>query len=244
MEIKNLGIFNKTSFRHSQGTLGVYKTAKLPATTLALLFSIILSLILSFAFFPARTEAATLTRQLEIGMRGSDVAALQTYLAADSTIYPEGLMTGYFGPLTREAVKRFQARFGIPQVGRVGPQTLAAIGELTDTTRIIGTDRRAPAIYGPNVSTTNSSATLTWSTDQPASALVYYDISPLRIIEADSNDGITVSGMTNLVHTDLRTTHSATLTGLQSNTLYNYLIYVRDAFGNVSVTWPSSVRTN
>ncbi|KPJ56029.1 hypothetical protein AMJ49_05910, partial [Parcubacteria bacterium DG_74_2] len=43
---------------------------------------------------------------------------------------PEGLVTGYFGPLTKNAVKRFQKIAGIEQVGVVGPKTSARINEL------------------------------------------------------------------------------------------------------------------
>jgi len=63
-------------------------------------------------------NAATLTRQLELGMRGDDVSSLQTFLAQDVTIYPQGLVTGYFGSLTKSAVSNFQARNGISTVGR------------------------------------------------------------------------------------------------------------------------------
>ncbi len=53
-------------------------------------------------------------------------------LATDPEIYPEGLITGYFGPLTRRAVKRFQKIAGIEQVGVVGPKTLSKINELLE----------------------------------------------------------------------------------------------------------------
>ncbi len=68
--------------------------------------------------------------ELEYGMRNDQVKALQRFLAQYPEIYPEGLVTGYFGPLTKLAVKRFQAKYGIRQVGRVGPKTLAKINEL------------------------------------------------------------------------------------------------------------------
>src|SRR3989338_7152445 len=71
--------------------------------------------------------AATLNRQLQVGMSGSDVSALQTFLAADVTLYPQGLVTGYFGNLTKAAVSNFQSRNGISPVGRVGPVTLAVL---------------------------------------------------------------------------------------------------------------------
>lgn len=207
----------------------------------ALALSVAFTLLLAV---PVVSSAAMLPRQLEVGMSGSDVTALQTFLAADSSIYPEGLVTGYFGPLTKSAVMRFQAQHGISQVGRVGPQTLAAIGDLADSGRKVGSDRLAPMLSAVTVSTTNNSATLTWTTSQPAAAIVYYDTAPLRMTEADANTAITVSGMTNLTHTDLQAVHTANLTGLQSNTTYNYLVYVRDASGNVSVTWPATFHTN
>ncbi len=71
-----------------------------------------------------------LIRQLREGVTGEDVELLQEILATDSDVYPEGLVTGYFGPLTRNAVKRFQKIAGIEQVGVVGPKTLARINEL------------------------------------------------------------------------------------------------------------------
>ena len=55
---------------------------------------------------------------------GPEVTKLQTFLAGNSAIYPEGLVTGYFGPLTKAAVMRFQTAYGISPVGRVGPITL------------------------------------------------------------------------------------------------------------------------
>src|SRR6185436_15994829 len=81
-----------------------------------------------FAFgVPSVSFADTLNRELQKGMSGSDVSALQTFLAQDNTIYPQGLVTGYFGPLTFSAVSNFQSRNGIATVGRVGPITLAEI---------------------------------------------------------------------------------------------------------------------
>ena len=73
-----------------------------------------------------------LTRQLREGMRNADVTLLQELLATDSEIYPEGLVTGYFGPLTKAAVKRLQKKAGIEQVGVVGPKTTAQINILLE----------------------------------------------------------------------------------------------------------------
>lgn len=70
-----------------------------------------------------------LSRNLFHGRRGDDVRMLQTHLM-ENGFYPEGLITGYFGPLTRKAVIRYQALNGImPAVGYVGPITRGVLAE-------------------------------------------------------------------------------------------------------------------
>lgn len=64
-----------------------------------------------------------ISSDLYTGLTSDEVEELQELLASDPTIYPEGLVTGYYGPLTEAAVRRFQEQFGIDSVGRVGPQT-------------------------------------------------------------------------------------------------------------------------
>lgn len=72
----------------------------------------------------------SLIRQLRTGMNGEDVKTLQEILATDPEIYPEGLITGYYGKLTEKAVKKFQLKAGLEQVGSVGPKTLSKINEI------------------------------------------------------------------------------------------------------------------
>ena len=71
-----------------------------------------------------------LINQLWFGMTSEEVKKLQEILATDPDIYPEGLITGYFGRLTENAVKKFQKKICLEQVGIVGPKTLAKINEL------------------------------------------------------------------------------------------------------------------
>ncbi len=189
-------------------------------------------------------SAATLTRQLELGMSGSDVSALQTFLAQDNTIYPQGLVTGYFGTLTQSAVSNFQAKNGIATAGRVGPITLAAINAQMNNGSTVGFDKSAPIINSLSLSVTNSSATINWNTTENASAIVYYSTSPIPMTEANANNPVTIGGTSFLVHSDLRTTHSAILTGLTANMTYYYIVYVRDASGNENITWPSTFQTS
>ena len=71
-----------------------------------------------------------LTRSLFKGLSGDDVEELQQFLKQFPDVYPEGLTTGYFGSLTEKAVKKFQKKYGIEQVGIVGPKTRAQLHKL------------------------------------------------------------------------------------------------------------------
>ncbi len=76
-----------------------------------------------------------ISRSLRSGDSGDDVARLQKFLALDPDIYPEALVTGYYGSLTERAVQRFQAKFkivssGTPEstgYGVTGPRTAAIL---------------------------------------------------------------------------------------------------------------------
>jgi hypothetical protein len=57
----------------------------------------------------------------------TETTELQKLLKQDSSVYPEGLVTGYFGRLTEAAVQRFQAKYGIRVTGQVGPETRAKL---------------------------------------------------------------------------------------------------------------------
>lgn len=70
-----------------------------------------------------------LLKQLREGMSGDDVKLLQSILAVDPSIFPEGKITGFFGRLTSDAVKRFQRKHGLESIGNVGPKTLARLNE-------------------------------------------------------------------------------------------------------------------
>lgn len=195
-----------------------------------------------FAGAPAISYAATLYRQLELGMSGSDVTDLQAFLAQDPTIYPQGLVTGYFGSLTAAAVSNFQARNGISVVGRVGPITLAAINAQMGGA---GNDVNAPIINPVSVNTGRNTATVKWSTNENASAKVFYSPSPINLVEKTSRySALGISGSSFLANSDLQTSHSANLTGLDSDTKYYYVAYVKDAAGNESVTWPETFNTS
>lgn len=70
------------------------------------------------------TETVKLLRQMREGMTGADITALQAILAKYPDLYPEGMVTGFYGKATARAVKRFQNRHGIRGEGAVGERTL------------------------------------------------------------------------------------------------------------------------
>lgn len=66
-------------------------------------------------------------RSLARGMSGDDVRDLQELLAQDPTIFSLDLITGFFGPKTEEALRKFQRKHGIDAIGIFGPKTQAKI---------------------------------------------------------------------------------------------------------------------
>ncbi len=99
------------------------------------------------------------SKTMRKGGFGTDVSKLQEVLATMPDIYPEKLITGYFGVLTRQAVQRFQSKYNIVSTGDesttgyglVGPKTRVKLNEL----------KSSSAFKPPSQSaTTTSSATV------------------------------------------------------------------------------------
>jgi len=73
---------------------------------------------------------------LSFGDQGPNVTNLQTILATMSDIYPQGLITGYFGPLTQGAIQTLQLKYNVLQTpdqqgyGVYGPKTSQRLGEV------------------------------------------------------------------------------------------------------------------
>jgi lysophospholipase L1-like esterase/peptidoglycan hydrolase-like protein with peptidoglycan-binding domain len=89
---------------------------------------------------PAQTglnlPSAVFTAPLYKNMQSENVRRLQIILASKPEIYPEGLVTGYFGLLTEKAVQAFQLKYGVVNsktdtgFGVVGPKTRTALQEV------------------------------------------------------------------------------------------------------------------
>lgn len=200
--------------------------------------------IVALVFTGTAMAATTITSTLDFGDRGANVTSLQQYLAMDSTIYPEGLVTGYFGSLTESAVERFQCRqnivcAGTPEstgYGRVGPRTLAALNAAITGGSV--SDSSAPIMSRPVISTTTGSATIMWTSNELARGTVHYSPSPLPMLEG-SPTGPAVMGGQPISEVSFGLTHNINVAGLAPNTSYFYALKSEDVNGNVTYSWPT-----
>lgn len=200
---------------------------------------------LAFAFVGVSLAHADVayTRSLDQGQSGSDVTQLQTMLAMDTSIYPQGLITGYFGGLTAAAVTRFQIAHGLPGVGRVGPLTLQLLNSMLGNTT---GDANAPTIFSISTPVGSNNATVNWSTNETSNGIVYYSTSPMTVFEASADrQAPQISGANVMSTTAAGLSQSVTIPNLSSGTTYYYTIMATDASGNVSISLPNySFRTN
>lgn len=193
-----------------------------------------------------RAHAAPLpaiTSTLDFGARGANVTTLQTLLASSQSLYPAGLVTGYYGPLTRTAVMQFQIANGLPPVGRVGPLTLARLNAII-ATGASTIDVDAPFITDTGTSETSSEVTITWTTNEPSMGRVHYSTGPLVMQEISSaRNAPVISGFV-AVDSSATTNHSLRISGLSSNQLYYYVIEALDPSMNISVTRSATFTTD
>ncbi len=216
-----------------------------------LLIGVVGAIVFLVSFLMLQKADAAIFSQLDLGDTGSEVTELQTYLATNASIYPEGLITGYFGPLTQAAVQRFQSAQGIVSsgspdttgYGRVGPQTIARLNTLMGG-GVSTTWDTVPILSNTRVQYNKTSATISWSTNESAQGQVFYSTAPLAMSEATGPRQQPYVSGSQLIGTAGQINHSITLQNLEPNTTYYYLTRAVDSVGNMSMTWPSTFRTN
>lgn len=77
------------------------------------------------------SSGCNIVRTLQLGSSGSDVSCLQKMLANDPSVYPEGIVSGYFGPATERAIKRWQAAQGVVSSGDANTTGYGVVGTKT-----------------------------------------------------------------------------------------------------------------
>jgi len=192
--------------------------------------------------------AYAFTQNLRYGHSSIDVRSLQDCLKSESTIYPEGLVTGYFGSLTKAAVIRFQEKYadeilkplGLSKgTGFVGKSTMAKLNVVCGTSPEVEViieeesnpevgiepefevDTIAPIISNIGVSDiTANSAKITWQTNEITKCL--------------TNWGESIFGWSSPV-SGWGTSHWVRLINLQTDTTYHFTIIVQDKAGNETV---------
>jgi peroxiredoxin len=116
--------------------------------------------------------------------------------------------------------------FKVMSKDAAGNETTAE-GELTTLAQA---DTTAPTISGVNVNITESSAIITWTTNEPATGQVNYG-------ETETY------GSTTTLDTNLSKTHTVTLTGLDDGTTYNFQVMSKDSSGNTATSTNQTFKT-
>ncbi len=85
--------------------------------------------------------SACFEKNIERGMSDSEIISLQSVLKEDASIYPEGLVTGYFGPLTQKALSNFQDKYSISEASNfIGPKTREKLNQIYCPAQITSND--------------------------------------------------------------------------------------------------------
>ncbi len=232
-------------------SIGATRNADLRSGALAL--ALITTMVIASLY--ALSAHAAITSSLDLGSTGAQVTELQTYLSTNASYYPSGLVTGYFGPLTEGGVQKFQVAnsivtSGTPATtgyGRVGPTTMARINALNGGGVVQNNASwdTVPVMSTPNVNRTNTTATFTWNTNELTTGQVYWSTSFIQADEATGPRQMPfIAGTLALDAGGIQSSHSVTVSNLQSNTVYYYVVRNIDAGGNITMTNPVSFRTN
>ncbi len=102
------------------------------------------------------TPTFTFANDLSLGTQDHDVEHLQLLLAQDAATYPEGLITGYFGPLTQKALMQFQKKNNLPVTGVVDAPTRATLHEASTALSVV-----QPSSFSRDLSLNNQGSDVT-----------------------------------------------------------------------------------
>lgn len=95
-----------------------------------------------FGFGQPAARAAT----IGMGSVGTDVTYVQSILKKLG--YFNTTTTGYYGPITTEAVKQLQRDFGLEPIGGIGPKTTRLIQEIETMAHVVYGESRGESYQG------------------------------------------------------------------------------------------------
>ncbi len=79
------------------------------------------------------TPNQLITANLKAGSTGDEVKIVQIALGLNKTIYPSGIVSGYYGILTKQAVENFQRKYGLEIDGSMDQLTVDKFNEIYGT---------------------------------------------------------------------------------------------------------------
>jgi len=206
-------------------------------------------------------QSLDIGRDLYLGYQGADVSELQQFLK-DLGYFTHPVITGYFGPLTKEAVVRFQNNFNITPTGNIGPITASKIREISNTTesstseenneenensededneekerldygRSKGVTVKAGGSGSNNKDTTPPSVSSV-SSGTPAATSVTITWNTNEAANSQVNYGTTSSYGSSASGSGFTTNHSVNITSLLGETTYHFQVVSVDSAGNAS----------
>lgn len=192
----------------------------------------------------ASPAQALVNTAMSIGSTGGEVSNLQQFLATSPSIYPRGIVSGYFGGLTQAAVGQFQVNYGLVKDGRVSGVTQSMMNTVMSSG--LGLDISAPAVWSYSLQVNRNDATVNLGTSEFTKVQVFYDTNPIRADESSvMRSGLGyVSGNQASYTGDYKNSHSVVISNLQTNTNYYYFVRAIDMSGNVTVLTNGRFQTN
>ncbi len=95
-----------------------------------------------------KASCVTIERNLSKGDQNDEVKKLQLFLAQDKSVYPEGIISGYYGALTESAVQRWQSKHGIISYGDPASTGYGVVGPKTREAMKNACEQRAETVEG------------------------------------------------------------------------------------------------
>ncbi|WP_415818653.1 cell wall hydrolase [Mesobacillus thioparans] len=91
-------------------------------------------------------QLETKAAEIKMGSAGSEVTYVQSILKKLG--YFNDQTTGYYGPVTTEAVKAFQRDFGLETTGGMGPRTTQLINDIEMMAHVVNGESRGESYQG------------------------------------------------------------------------------------------------